>query len=411
MGTLRIAMISGHASPLAELGGPDAGGQNVHVAELARHLARRGHEVRVYTRRDRVAQPPTVTHASGYRVEHVPAGPPRPIGKDEVPPFMPRFGHWLEDLWRSTGFHPDVVHAHFWMSGLAARVALRGSATPYIVTFHGLGTVKRRMLGAADTSPAGRIGLEREVALSAQRVIAQSSNEMLELAAYGIGTGRISLVSSGVDTQAFQPAQARPVPGRILSAGRLLPRKGFGRLVRLLPVLPEAHLVIAGGPPRSELIADPVAGELRELALRLGVQSRLELLGSVPQQEMPALYRSARVLACVPDYEPFGLTPLEAMACGTPVVAHAVGGLSDTVRHRRTGELLRLGDQRGLADALRRLLSEEDTRRGYGAEAVRHVRKTYPWTRIAEMVESTYRVALAESALEPARLAGATPTP
>src|SRR5262249_32579757 len=146
-----------------------------------------------------------------------------------------------------------------------------------------------------------------------------STDEIVELGAYGIGTGRISLVTSGVDTDVFQPSPEDPVPGRILTVGRLVPRKGFGHLIRVLPLLPDAHLVVAGGPPRSELIADPVAGELRELALRLGVHSRLELLGSVPQQEMPALYGSAEVVACVPDYEPFGITPLEAMACGTPV--------------------------------------------------------------------------------------------
>jgi D-inositol-3-phosphate glycosyltransferase len=342
-----------------------------------------------------------VLDAAGFTIEHVPAGPPRAVGKDELLPFMRRFGRWVAGHWGATGFIPDVVHAHFWMSGLAARVALRGTATPYVITFHALGTVKRRMQGAEDTSPAGRIAIEREVALGARRVIAQCTDEIVELRGYGIGAGRVALVSSGVDTEVFQPSDAHPVPGRILSVGRLVPRKGFGHLVRVLPLLPDAHLVIAGGPPRSELIADPVAGELRELALRLGVQSRLHLLGSVPQHEMPALYRSAEVVACVPDYEPFGLTPLEAMACGTPVVAHAVGGLRDTVRHRATGELVLPGDRRGLANALRRMLSDAGIRQRYGTEAVRHVRQTYPWTRIAELTEETYRAAIAESALEP----------
>jgi glycosyltransferase involved in cell wall biosynthesis len=218
----------------------------------------------------------------------------------------------------------------------------------------------------------------------------------------GVDPARISLVTSGVDTTLFRPARAvHRVAGRILSVGRLVPRKGFLRLVRALPLLPGAHLVVAGGPPRAELDGDAVAVRLREEARRLGVQSRLRLLGAVPQPEMPALYRSAEVVACVPDYEPFGITPLEAMACGTPVVAHAVGGLRDTVRHGTTGELVTAGDEAGLANALRRVLSESDTRARYAAQAVRLMRESYQWERIAEAMERTYRAAIVESVLEP----------
>jgi glycosyltransferase involved in cell wall biosynthesis len=405
MTRLRIAMVSEHASPLADLGGPDAGGQNVHVAQLAAHLAARGHEVRVYTRLDNPYLPPAIRMPEGYSVVHVPAGPARPVRKDDLLPYMPQFSRWLADRWQDPGFAPDVVHAHFWMSAHATQTALRDSGIPYVVTFHALGTVKRRMQGSADTSPAGRRDIERAVAQGAQRIVAQSGQEIDELGAMGADRSRISLVTSGVDTAVYQPGSGNPVPGRILSVGRLVPRKGFLRLVRALPRLPKAHLVIAGGPPRSELIADEMAGELRDVALRLGVESRLILLGSVPQHEMPALYRSAQVVACVPDYEPFGITPLEAMACGTPVVAHAVGGLRDTVRHGETGELVRANDRAGLVKALRRLLSEPATRASYAGAALRLARECYPWTRIAALMEDTYQAAIAESAREPIAVA------
>jgi glycosyltransferase involved in cell wall biosynthesis len=406
MRPLRIAMISEHASPLADLGGPDAGGQNVHVAQLATHLADRGHDVQVFTRLDNAALPPSIRTPEGYTVHHVPAGPAHPVPKDELLAFMPAFGQWLAARWRQPRLAPDIVHAHFWMSGVAARGALRHESVPYVVTFHALGTVKRRMQGADDTSPPQRLGLERDIARNARRVVAQCTDEIEELGAMGVDPARVSLISSGVDTSLFQPAPSgRPVAGRILTVGRLVPRKGFLRLVRALPQLPQAHLVVAGGPPHRELGADPVAARLREEARRLGVASRLRLLGSVPQNEMPALYRSAEVVACVPDYEPFGITPLEAMACGTPVVALAVGGLRDTVRHRSTGELVPPGDQAALATALRRLLSDSDIRERYAAQAVRVVRERYPWSCIAEAMERTYRAAIVESVLEPLAVA------
>ena len=168
---MRIAMISEHASPLAVLGGEDAGGQNTHVAELSAALAAAGHEVRVYTRRDAPDLPVTVRSPDGYDVVHVPAGPAEPVAKDALLPHMREFSRWLIERWRGGDWVPEVIHAHFWMSGLAGLTAGRQTGVPVVQTYHALGTVKRRHQGVQDTSPARRIAYERELGRSVDRVV------------------------------------------------------------------------------------------------------------------------------------------------------------------------------------------------------------------------------------------------
>lgn len=390
-------MISEHASPLAALGGVDAGGQNVHVARLAAALAQRGHEVEVFTRRDHQYLPNRVSVADGYRVVHVPAGPAHPLPKDELLSYMGQFGEWLASRWMD-GEAPDVVHAHFWMSGVAALTAARRLPRPLVVTYHALGAVKKRMQGDADTSPADRIELERKVGMQAHRIIAQCADEAGELSGYGIGPDRLGLVPSGVDIDVFTPGMTEPKPAgrqRILAVGRMVERKGFSDVVRALPALPAAEFVVAGGPAAYPIKEDPVAQSILEVASRLGVTDRVRLLGSVPPEEMPAWYRSADVVTCTPAYEPFGITPLEAMACGTPVVAYRVGGLQDTVVDGRTGLLVPPGDIGELTRALGELLNDPERRRAYGEAARNRVTQHYPWPRIAERVEKVYNQAIA----------------
>lgn len=394
---MRIAMVSEHASPLAALGGADAGGQNVHVARLAAALARRGHEVEVFTRRDHEYLPNRVQAEEGYRVVHVPAGPVHPLPKDELLPYMAGFGEWLASNWMD-GQAPDVVHAHFWMSGVAALTAGRRLPRPLVVTYHALGTVKRRMQGEADTSPPTRIEWERKVGLAAHRIIAQSADEAGELSGYGIGRERLGLVPSGVDIDIFTPGhdgRERDGRQRILAVGRMVERKGFADVVRALPALPRAEFVVAGGPSEYRIKEDPVAQSLSDLASRLGVADRVRLLGSVPAQEMPGWYRWADVVACTPAYEPFGITPLEAMACGTPVVAYRVGGLQDTVVDGKTGVLVQPGDVRALSAAFSGLLGDDKRLAAFGHAARKRVERHYPWPRIAERVEKIYTQAIA----------------
>ncbi|HEU5110681.1 MAG TPA: glycosyltransferase [Micromonosporaceae bacterium] len=391
---MRIAMISEHASPLAGLGGVDAGGQNTHVAELSKALAEIGHEVRVYTRRESADQPETVPFVDGVSVTHVTAGPVKPLPKDEFLPYMKDFGRELAGMWRSGGWTPDVAHAHFWMSGLAAVTAGRACGVPVVQTFHALGTVKRRHQGQADTSPPARIGYERALGRAVDSVVAQCQDEVGELIRMGVPRSRIHLVPSGVDTDRFSPvgpvAPRSPDTPRILSVGRLVERKGHVDLVRALRVVPKAECVVVGGPPLADLKRDPLARHLEELAVATKVDDRFRLVGQVDAADMPAWYRSADLVVCPPWYEPFGLTPLEAMACGVPVVATAVGGLSDTVVDGLTGDLVRPRDPRALGGAIRRLLGDNMRRLAYATAALDRARQCYPWKRCAAQLVAIY---------------------
>ncbi|MEV6037280.1 glycosyltransferase [Nonomuraea sp. NPDC052116] len=383
---MKVDLISEHADPLAQVGDVDSGGQNVHVAELARALAGRGHTVVVHTRRSSDRQPGSVTMAPGVTVEYVTAGPPVPVPKDELPPYLAEFAERLADRWAASP--PDVVHAHFWMSGQAALRA--AGRVPVVQTFHALGTVKRRWQGDADTSPAHRVDAERAIGRRADAVLATCGDEVAELRAMGVPERRIAVVPCGVDLSVFRPGG--PVAPRtggklILSIGRLVPRKGVDTVIRALRRIPDADLVIAGG--RQD---DEEAVRLYELARAYGLERRVHVIGSVPREHVPALMRSADVLVTVPWYEPFGMVAIEAMACGVPVVASAVGGHLDTVAG--CGVLVPPRRPRALARALSDVLDHPGRRAALAAAGARRARDRYGWARVAELTEAVYTQAV-----------------
>ncbi len=389
-------MVSEHASPLATLGGVDAGGQNVHVAALATALVERGHEVVVYTRRDSHALPRRVTMRPRLHVEHVAAGPADPIAKDSLLPYMAAFAEGLARTWEAR--QPDVVHAHFWMSGLASIQAAARYGVPVVQTFHALGVVKRRWQGEADTSPAGRLDMEREVACRADRVIATCSDEVAELRALGVPANRVDVVPCGVDVSLFRPAaeknrSLRSTP-RLLIVGRLVPRKGVEDAIRAVALVPGAELVIVGGPAADRLDADPEVARLRQVMAECGVTDRVRLTGHLPHEELPAIIRTSDLLLAVPWYEPFGITVLESMACGVPVVGSAVGGLLDTVVPGVTGLLVAQRDPGGIATAIRLMLDDRRGRAAMGRAGADRVRELYTWERVAEQTEQSYREVL-----------------
>ncbi|MGW0337363.1 glycosyltransferase [Streptomyces sp. NPDC003011] len=392
---MRIAMVSEHASPLAALGGVDAGGQNVYVARLSEELARRGHDVTVYTRRDCGELPDRVPLPGGAVVEHVPAGPPEPVPKDALFPYMHAFGAYLAEVWGRE--RPDAVHAHFWMSGLAARTGARPHGIPVVQTFHALGTVKRRHQGHEDTSPPERVGLERQIGRGCARVLATCTDEVLELADMGVPPRRVSVVPCGVDVGHFRPGAQHPgTPGRrerhrLLACGRLVRRKGYDQAIRALTRIPDTELVVAGGPPPELLGAEPEARRLLDLADRAGVAGRVRLLGAVDPARMPALIGSADAVLCTPSYEPFGIVPLEAMACGVPVVATDVGGHRDSVADQVTGRLVPAADAEATAEAVRELLADDGLRRRTGAAGRERALARYTWQRVADGVEEVYQ--------------------
>ncbi|GHH45611.1 glycosyltransferase [Streptomyces candidus] len=391
-GALSIALVSEHASPLATLGGVDAGGQNVHVACLAGALADRGHRVTVYTRRDSPGLPVRVPLCAGVEVHHVPAGPPEQIPKDELLPHMPEFGRYLARTWR--GALPDVVHSHFWMSGLAALRATRELGLPLLHTYHALGTVKRRHQQVADSSPPQRIALETELGHGCDRIIATCRDEVAELGRMGIPATKTGIVPCGVDTELFTPRGPAAPRGahrhQVLQLGRLVPRKGAAVSIAALALLPETELLVVGGPSADRLDEDAEVRRLRALARKAGVEDRVRFTGGVPSAQVPALLRAADVVLCPADYEPFGIVPLEAMACGRPVVASAVGGQLDTVADPVAGRLVEPGDPEALARAVLELLGDRALREACGAAGRRRVLRRYGWGQVAAATEAAY---------------------
>ncbi|MFD7631133.1 glycosyltransferase [Streptomyces sp. NPDC059851] len=394
---LSVALVSEHASPLATLGGADAGGQNVHVASLACALADRGHRVTVYTRKDARDLPERKRLRAGVEVHHVPAGPPEQIPKDELLPHMSEFGTYLTYLWQDRA--PDLIHSHFWMSGLASLKAARELRLPLVHTYHALGSVKRRHQGRADTSPPVRIGCEREVGLRCDRVIATCRDEVAELSRLGIAADRADVVPCGVDPDRFTPegpvAARGSHPHRLLQLGRLVPRKGAAVSVRALPLLPDAELLVVGGPPLARLDSDPEVRRLRGIAEDVGVADRVRFTGGLSAPDVAAALRSADVVLCPGDYEPFGIVPLEAMACGRPVVASAVGGQLDTVSDPLTGRLVPPRDPGALAAGVAALLADPALRAACGAAGRRRVLSHYSWAHVAAATETVYRSVLA----------------
>ena len=361
---MRIDLVSEHASPLAAVGGAEAGGQNVHVAALAKALAARGSQVRVHTRRTDPALPDVVPMAPGVEVVHLDAGPPGPLARDAI---WPHIDELADGLARATSLDPpDVVHAHFWMSGVAACLARRRTGIPVAITFHALGVEKRRHQAAKDTSPSERIAIECRLAADADLILATTAAEACEHVAAGVAPERVVVVPCGVDLARFRgPIAERPSrrsPAQIVSVSRLVERKGIANLIEALAFVPDAELVIAGGPARADLRADPAVAHYRDLAAEHGVGDRVRLIGALDHDAVPELLRCADLVVCCPWYEPFGMVAVEAMACGVPVVASAVGGLAETVVDGRTGRLVPPRDPLALALALRELIGDPERR-------------------------------------------------
>jgi glycosyltransferase involved in cell wall biosynthesis len=364
---------------------------------LAAGLVQLGHEVAVYTRRDSAELPEKVTTAAGYDVIHLTAGPTRLVPKDELWAHMPRFA---EQLRRKLDLDsPDLIHAHFWMSAWAAAEAARALQLPMLITFHALGTVKQRHQGSADPSPPERIRVEASAGLACDHIIATCRDEVAELGQMGIERNKISVVPCGVDVEHFTLAAdaagsefsiPRRAAYRLVSVGRLVPRKGVGAVIEAMSRMSDAELIIAGGDGRADVASESERVRLSVLAAHIGVAERVHFAGQVSRTEMPALLRSADVVVCAPWYEPFGIVPLEAMACGVPVVGSAVGGLLDSVDDSRTGVLVPPSDPAAIAKAVRSLLDDPVRRAAFGQAGRARALSLFSWERVASCTADIY---------------------
>jgi D-inositol-3-phosphate glycosyltransferase len=384
---VRIAMISEHASPLPTRD-TGAGAQQRHVADLSTALAELGHDVRVYTRRDGPGLAPVVQLGEGVRVVHVPAGPAEVLPPDLLLPYMGDFAQWLRNEWQESDWLPEVAHAHFWTSGLAAVTAARQVGIPVVQSFHELGAIEANRTGAS------RAGYERALGRAVDRVVAQSQDELRGLVRIGVPRAQLTVVPAGVDSDHFTPegpAEKRdPQRPRILSVGRLVERKGFGDVIQAMQYVPGAEYVVVGGPSADQLASDPQAKRLRALAEQFKVSDRVRIIGGVSGTDMPRWYRSADLLVAAPWGEQFELAPLEAMACGVPVIGTSVGGLNETVVDGLTGDLVPARDPRALGGALRRLVNDKVRRFAYATAALDRARQAYSWKRVASQLGSVY---------------------
>jgi glycosyltransferase involved in cell wall biosynthesis len=425
----RIAFLSEHASPLASLGGEDAGGQNVYVAQVSRNLAELGYDVDVFVRGDGT-EPEIVTWLPHVRVVHLQVGPPRFLLKDQLWPLMPAFRDAFLDFTRATETSYDLIHSNFWMSGWVAAELKRRLDMPVVHIFHATGITKRRHQGEADTSPDGRIEIEKQIVREVDRILAQCPAEVEELMAeYGANPAKIVVTPAGVDLERFHPipqAEARQELGLdpnafiIVYVGRMVPRKDVRNIVRALPHLLRANcrrpirLLVVGGEsetPDPELT--PEIGVLQKLAAALGVADHVLFTGARPSPELYKYYGAGDVAVTTPWYEPFGLTPLEAMACGRPVVGSRVGGIQFTVREGVTGLLVPPKNPVALATALRRFLGEEWLAPAMGKLARQRVERSFSWPSVSARIAQVYGSLLAEAHLAtPERAPGTRhPTP
>ena len=387
-----LAVLSLHTSPLAQPGTGDAGGMNVYVRALTSALARAGVQCDVYTRADRPGMPPVVNVEPGMRVHHLVAGPTEPVPKEQLPSLVPAFTDGVLDAQRAAARPADAVHANYWLSGVAGHAVKHELGLPLLSTFHTLARVKADA-GLWEGEARLRADAEAAVIGCSDAVLASCAVEAIQLEAlYGADPARLEIVPLGVETAFFSPgdrAQARRATGLprdvplLACIGRIQPLKGFDVAVRSLALLdeqsPGAHLVVIGGPSGPDGEAEEQ--RLRTLVQAFGLKDRVHLLPPQPHELLSTFYRAADVVLVPSRSESFGLVALEAGACGTPVVASAVGGLTTLVDDGVTGFLVESRDAPAFADAAATILGNPMLASAMGdAAARRAARYTWPAT-------------------------------
>ncbi|MFC7326526.1 glycosyltransferase [Marinactinospora rubrisoli] len=396
---MKIALVSEHTRPLAAHKGEPTCGGSVHVSALARQLARLGHRVTVYTRRGDADLPDRARMGRGAAVAHLTAGPPRRLTESESAEHTGAFATALSEALADDT--PEVVHAIGWTSGLAALSAVRRSdaepAPRVVQSFHSLNSAEQR---AGLPRRTDRVRLEAALAGRADAVVVTSAEQRFELARMGVPRSSVGVIPFGVDTEHFSVEGAaasspwrrrRDERVRIVSVTRLGAGGGADALVETMARVPEAELVIAGGPAREDLAIDPDARRLELLAKEHGVDDRVTLSGAVDRKELPRLLRSADLFVSAADYDPYGGAVLEAMACGLPVVARAAGGVTDAVLDGTTGLLLRYARPDALGRALRQLAADSTARTAFSIAAADRAASRYTWQRVATETERVYR--------------------
>jgi D-inositol-3-phosphate glycosyltransferase len=390
-----IAMLSVHTSPLDMPGRTrDAGGMNVYIQQLARELGQSHINIDIFTRRANESTPRIVQLSSRVRVIHVDAGPAQVIHKDVLYNYLPAFAQHIDDFRLSAGTHYDVLHSHYWLSGVAAMQLAQRWHVPHITMFHTLAHLKQLANPGAQEPPL-RLEMERRLIKQVDRIIAATSEERAQIIRHcGATSGQVQVIPCGVDLRRFTPYERKRAREQLgwkqdgpvlLFVGRLDPFKGPDLLLRAADMMREkAQVVIVGGKKTDDLEIQ----QLRQLAADLRLAKRVHFLGARPQQELPMLYSAADITVIPSYHESFGLAAVESLACGTPVVATRAGGLTTIIKNGETGYLVPRSPG-FFAERLDALLQQPELLEKM-RQAARPSALQYSWKRVAELVRETY---------------------
>jgi glycosyltransferase involved in cell wall biosynthesis/phosphoheptose isomerase len=413
--TRQIALISEHASPLSLLGGVDCGGQNLYVGQVAKSLASAGYDVDIFTRRDSDILPETAEWVNGVRIIHVPAGPPSFVRKEDLLPYMKPFTDYMLKFCRCQRKAYDLVHANFWMSGLVAADLKKQLGIPFVITFHALGRVRRQFQQQADEFPDIRFDIEDRIVAEADHIIAEAPQDEEDLIRlYNADPTNITMIPCGFDPTELWPiskALARislglkPDERVILHLGRMVPRKGTETVVQAFARLRHKHqlkarlLIVGGNSDDPDPNVTPELARLQRIASEEGVEDGVTFVGRRGRDTLKYYYSAADVFITTPWYEPFGITPLEAMACGTPVVGSNVGGIKFTVRDGETGYLVGPKDPEALADRIAHLYANPKLLSVFSRQAIQRVNDLFTWTTVTKGLSALYEQVLSEKQL------------
>ena len=401
----QIAFISEHASPLATLGGVDSGGQNVYVAETARQLAKMGYDVDIFTRWEDAAVPEVVRWQPHIRVIHVRAGNKKVLPKEELLQHMPEFRDEMVAFIIAERKKYSLIHAHFFMSALVAADIKKILNIPFIVTFHALGIIRRIFQGSKDAFPEERIDIEKRIVREADMIIAECPQDKLDLLNhYSADADKISVIPCGFSCKEFHPVEksdARrilniaPDAKILLQLGRMVQRKGVDNVIKALSHLRsngcDCQLIIVGGEgDSSQFDHDPEIKRLKSIASDEGVLDRIIFAGRKCRSELKYYYSAADIFITTPWYEPFGITPLEAMACGTPVIGANVGGIKHSVADGKTGFLVPPNNPAALADKAATLLNDERLLSQMKLNALERVNSKFTWKNVCDQLNELY---------------------
>ena len=404
-----VTFISLHGDPLAELGGPHHGGQNVYVKELSRYLGAFGLSIDVFSRWESEGQSEKEIYSRGAKVIRIPVGPPQAIQKEDLIKLLRDIAAWIPAYQIKEGLKYDLVHSHYYLSGAIGLHLKKTWGLPLVHTFHSLGLIKGEALGFEDMSPDARVEIEKKICQNADRIIATNPQEREDLIQlYHTDPEKITTIPCGVNLNLFQPLSQEESRKEIAFStddflityvGRLETRKGIDTLLEAIHLVdnPSIQAVIVGGPPTdkpflswSELSEDPYK-KYMDMIDEYGIENQVTFTGGKSQEDLSKYYSAADITVIPSYYEPFGMTAIEAMACGSSVIASRVGGLKSTVKENKVGALFDPRDASQLAEKIKIVFDQPAMNAELRKNARPYVEENFSWKTVAKSIAAVYQ--------------------